>query len=488
MSARGPRPDHRVTFAALTVGVFAYSMLQNLVTPALHTVQTELHTTQSTVTWVVTAYLLSAAIMTPIMGRLGDIAGKKRVFVAAMALLTAGSLLAAVATSMTVMVTARVIQGVSGGVLPLSFGIIRDELPRDRVTGAVGVIASLSAVGAGVGTVLSGPIVSALGYHWLFWIPMIITAAGAIAAVLLVPESPVRSGERISWLPALLLSATLVALLVPLSEANAWGWGSVKVVGLLIAAVVLACGWVAAELRARTPLIDMNMMRLRAVWTNNLVALLIGFGLYATLAFLPQFVETPADAGYGFGASITEAGLMLLPLTAATFLVALCAGRLAQRLGAKSLVVAGSVIGVGATAMLAFAHSSQWEIYVATAIMGVGFGLTFSSMSGLIVAAVPPEQTGVASGMNANIRVIGGSIGAALMASIVTSHAGAGGLPTEAGYSTGFAILGVGLVLAAAAGLLIPTLKTVPPTGEHDAPHPQLGAVAAGTLVGDDGE
>jgi MFS family permease len=404
-------------------------------------------------------------------------------------LLTAGSLLAALATNMTVMIVARVIQGVSGGVLPLSFGIIRDEFPRDRVTGAVGVIASLSAVGAGVGTVLSGPIVSALDYHWLFWIPMILTAAGAVAAVVFVPESPVRSEGRISWLPAVLLSATLVALLVPLSEASSWGWGSAKVIGLLLASGVLAFAWVLAELRARTPLIDMTMMRRRAVWTNNLVALLIGFGLYATLAFLPQFVETPSGAGYGFTATITEAGLMLLPLTAAIFLVALVAGRLAERVGAKTLVVGGSLIGAVAAAMLAFAHGSEWEIYVATAIMGVGFGLTFASMSGLIVAAVPPEQTGVASGMNANIRVIGGSVGAALMASIVTSQLSGAGLPTESGYSTGFAILGIGLVLAALAGLLIPaTVRAVRPTSEHDASHPQLGAVAAGTLVGDDSE
>jgi MFS family permease len=260
------------------------------------------------------------------------------------------------------------------------------------------------------------------------------------------------------------------------------------VLGLLAAAVALGCAWVLSELRARTPLIDITMMRRPAVWTNNLVALLIGFGLYATLAFLPQFVETPTDAGYGFGASITEAGLMLLPLTAAIFVVALYAGRLARRVGAKTLVVAGSVIGVAATAMLAFAHSAPWEIYTATAIMGVGFGLTFASMSGLIVAAVPPEQTGVASGMNANIRVIGGSIGAALMASIVTSHVTSSGLPTEAGYTAGFAILGVGLILAALAGLMIPTLRTAPPTSDHDAPHPQLAVVAAGTLVGDESE
>jgi EmrB/QacA subfamily drug resistance transporter len=485
------RVHHQVTFAVLAAGVAAYALLQSLVTPVLTTVQAELHTTQSAVTWVLTAYLLSASIFTPIMGRIGDMVGKERMFVLTLVALAAGSLLAAVASSIGVMIVARVIQGIGGGVLPLAFGIVRDEFPKAKVTGAVGAIAALSAVGAGLGIVLAGPIVDALDYHWLFWIPMILTIAAAVAAVVFVPESPVRTPGRISWLPAILLSAWLVALLVALSEAPDWGWASGKVIGLLIAAVVLAAAWIASEMKAATPLIDMTMMRRTAVWTNNLVALLIGVGMYATFAFLPEFVQTPSVAGYGFGASITKSGLMLLPSSITMFAVAMVAGRLAHKLGGKILVVVGCMIGVASMAILAFAHSSEWEIYLSTAIMGVGFGLAFSAMSGLIVAAVPPEQTGVASGMNANIRTIGGSIGSALMASIVTSQIGASGLPKEAGYTGGFAMLAGGLVLAALAGMLIPALsgRPTPRAGtDAEAEHAELGLVAAGTLVGDESE
>ena len=157
-----------------------------------------------------------------------------------------------------------------------------------------------------------------------------------------------RAPGRISWLPAVLLSGWLVALLVALSEAPTWGWGSGKVLGLIAVAVVLAACWLAAELRATTPLIDMKMMRLTAVWTNNLVALLIGMGMYATFAFLPEFVQTPrAIAGYGFTASITKSGLMLLPSTVTMFCVGMFAGRLAHRYGGKALVVAGCLVGAG---------------------------------------------------------------------------------------------------------------------------------------------
>ena len=487
MAVGSRRAHHQLTFAVLSLGVAAFALLQSLVIPVLTTVQQQLHTTQGAATWVLTAYLLSASIMTPILGRVGDMIGKERVFVATLVALAAGSLLAAVASSIAVMIVARVIQGIGGGMIPVAFGIIRDEFPAGKVTGAVGALASLTAVGAGLGIVLAGPIVDLLGYRWLFWLPMILTVVAAVSAVLFVPESPVRTPGRISWRPAVLLSGWLVALLVALSEAPDWGWGSGRVIGLLAAAVVLAAGWILAELRAATPLIDMKMMRRTAVWTNNLVALLLGVGMYATFAFLPEFVQTPSAAGYGFGASITRSGLMLLPSAITMFVVGMFAGRLARLLGGKVLVIAGCLIGAVAMVILAFAHAHVWEIYLSSAIMGVGFGLAFSAMSALVVAAVPASQTGVASGMNANIRTIGGSIGAAAMASIVTSQLGPSGLPKESGYTTGFAAMAGGLLLAALAGLLIPSARGLRRmAGEPE--HAEMAIVAGGTVVGDKSE
>jgi len=481
------RAHYRVTFAVLSVGVAAFALLQSLVVPVLTTLQHQLHTSQGTATWVLTAYLLSASIMTPILGRVGDMIGKERVFVATLIALAAGSLLAALAPSIGVMIVARVIQGAGGGMIPVAFGIIRDEFPAEKVTGAVGALASLLAVGAGLGIVLAGPIVDLLDYHWLFWLPMILTVIAAVSAVLFVPESPVRTAGRISWLPAVLLSAWLVALLVALSEAPDWGWGSGRVIGLLAGAVVLAVGWMVAELRAATPLIDMKMMRRPGVWTNNLVALLIGMGMYATFAFLPEFVQTPTAAGYGFGASITRSGLMLLPSAVTMFAVGMFAGRLTRWAGGKVLVVAGCLTGAVAMAILASAHGHEGEIYLSSAIMGVGFGLAFSAMSALVVAAVPASQTGVASGMNANIRTIGGSIGAAAMASIVTSRLEPSGLPKESGYTIGFAVLAAALVLAALAGLLIPSARGLQRmAGEPE--HAELAMVPGGTIVGDKSE
>jgi MFS family permease len=443
------------------------------------------------VTWVLTAYLLSASVCTPILGRIGDMIGKKKVLVAELVTLALGSFLAALATSISVMIVARVIQGVGGGVIPLAFGIIRDEFPRDKVAGAVGAIASLLAVGGGLGLVLAGPIVELLDYHWLFWIPGVAMAGSAIATRYLVPESPVRTPGRISWLAAVLLSAWLVAVLVAVSQAPAWGWSSGWVLGLLAVSVVLAAGWITVELRSRQPLIDMRMMRIPAVWATNLVALLFGFGMYSILAFLPEFVQTPTSAGYGFSASITESGLIVLPMSASLFLFGVLSGRLASRFSAKAVLVFGSALSVLPLLIMAFAHARIWEVAVATLLLGAGFGLAFSAMSNIIVDSVPSSQTGVASGMNANIRTIGGSVGAAVMASVITSGVLADGVPKESGYTAGFAMLAGALLLAALAGLLIPPLRGARDSHQQEQAamsHPELAIVAGGTLVGNEPE
>jgi EmrB/QacA subfamily drug resistance transporter len=457
MTTAPTRTRYQATFVVLAAAVAGYALLQSLVIPVLPTIQAGLHTSQNTVTWVLTAYLVSASIFTPIIGRLGDMWGKERMLVAALIALTAGSVLAALAGSVGVMIIARVIQGIGGGVLPLAFGIIRDEFPVRKVAGAVGVIAALAAAGAGLGIVLAGPIVEALDYHWLFWIPAIILGIATVAARLVVPESPVRAPGRLSWGAAVLLSGWLVALLVPISEAPSWGWGSARVLGLLVLAAALAVAWFVVESRSSHPLVDMRMMRMPVVWSTNLVALLFGVGMYATFAFLPEFLQTPASAGYGFGLSITRSGLILLPSSVAMFALGVASGRLTARLGAKVVLLAGALISIIPFVLLTVAHDHQWQIVLAMVLQGVGFGMAFAAMSNLIVQGVPAEQTGVASGMNANIRTIGGSIGAAIMSSIVTSTAHAGGLPRQAGYTHGFALLTGAAIAAALAAVLVPS-------------------------------
>jgi len=453
------RTPYQLTFGILAVAVGSFALMQSMTVPVLPMIEAKFETDQSTVTWVLTAYLLSASVFTPIIGRLGDAVGKHRMLVLSMVFLTLGSFVAAIAPTIGVLIFGRVLTGVGGGVLPIAFGIVRDEFPQAKVAGAAGFISSLMAVGFGTGIVIAGPITDTIGFRALFWIPFGVTLVAAVAAWLFVPESPVRTPGRIPMLPAVLMAGWLVALLLGLSQAPKWGWTSPEVLGLIAAAAVLLAVWVWVENREEVPLIDMRMMRLRGVWTVNLVALLVGFCMYAMFGFLPQFLQTPESTGYGLGATTAVSGYLILPHAVASFVCGLAAAPLARRIGAKGVVVLGGVVGAVGIATLVLMHDAHWQILVVNAVMGFGMGVIFSSLAPLILSAVPAHQSGVASGMNANIRTIGGCIGTAVMSTIVTSHTAATGLPEESAYMTGFVVLAVVMLLAAVAGLLVPSVR-----------------------------
>ncbi|MEU0095070.1 MFS transporter [Kribbella sp. NPDC006257] len=460
----------RLTLAVLATVVAAFSMLQSLVTPALPLIQRDLHTTPSMVTWVFTALLLSVSVATPLLGRVGDMVGKERTLLIGLVALAIGCLLAAVAPNIGVLIGARAIQGLGGAVFPLSFGIIRDEFPAERVPSVVGLVSAVIAAGGGLGIVLAGPIVEALGWRWLFWIPMIIVTLATVMVRRYVPESPNRVPGRIDWLAAAMLSGWLIALLLPLSAGRSWGWGSARTIGLFVAAVVLLVGWITVELRSRNPLIDMRMMRLPAVWTTNLVALLFGAAMFAVYAFVPQFMQIPTAAGFGFGSSVTQAGLLMLPMLVTMAVTGSLSGPMTPYFGAKAQVVLGSALSLVASLAFAEYHDDPWQVALSTALFGIGLGLAYASMTSLIVQNVPREQTGAATGMNANIRTIGGSIGTAVASSIITGHLQPSGLPAESGFTDTFLLLSGFSAAAVLLALAIPAARRT----KYAAPDPVL--------------
>ncbi len=445
-----------MTFALLAAAGVTYALLQSLVAPALPDIQHALHTTVNAVSWVLTAYLLSASIATPVIGRLGDMYGKERLLVVVLVLFCIATVITAIATSLAVLLVGRVIQGAAGGIFPLAFGIIRDEFPRERVAGGIGLMSALLGVGGGAGVVLAGPIVDHLSYHWLFWLPLIPMVACTVAVYLFVPESPVRVPGRVNWPGALLMSAGLAAVLVAVSESPVWHWLAVKTLALLVAGIALLAAWVRTEASAGSPLVDMKMMRIRGVWTTNAVAFLLGFGMYASFILLPELVETPARVGYGFGASVTGAGLFLLPSTIAMLVVGAQTGRLEKRFGSKPPLLAGALVCTTSYVVLALARTERWEIYVAALLLGAGIGLAFAAMVNLIIENVGPAQTGVATGMNTVTRTVGGAFGGSATASILAGTVGASGYPSAHGYTVAFGWCAGALVLGIVLGLAIP--------------------------------
>jgi EmrB/QacA subfamily drug resistance transporter len=442
--------------ALLVTAVGSYALLQSLVAPALPQLQRAFHASAGGVSWVVTGYLLSAAVATPLIGRLGDMYGKARVLTIVLGALSVGTAVSALASSLLVMVAGRVIQGAAGGLLPLSYGILRDEFPRERVAGGVGLISSVMGFGGVVGIVVAGPIIGALSYHFLFWLPLVPLLGATIAVRFVVPESPVRIATRANWVGAALMATGLAAILLAVSEAGRWQWSSARTIACIAVGIVLLLLWVDSESRSSHPLVDMRMLRMRGVWTTNVVAFLAGFGMWASFILLPQFVQAPSRVGYGFSASVAGTGLFQLPGVLGMVVFGWQSGRIDKAFGSRVVLVCGSATALGGFALLTFAHAAPWEFYVGALLLGLGAALTFAAMANLLIEAVGPEQTGVATGMNSLIRTVGGAFGGAIVATMLTSSVGASGYPAVRSFTAGFGVCALAAGVSVAIALLVP--------------------------------
>ena len=468
------RQHYGITFAVLALAGAAYALLQSAVAPALPVIQEELNASESATAWVFTGYLLSASVLTPIVGRLGDMFGKERTLIVSLVVLCIGVLMAALAKSIEMLIIARVVQGSGGAIFPLAFGIIRDEFPREKAAWGIAMISAILGIGGGLGIVLAGPIISAFDYHWLFWFPLVAVVTATVATIFFVPESPVKSPGKVDWAGAALLSTWLVLLLLGISQTSSWGWGDPRVYALIGASLVVLAIWIRFEARAHEPLVDMAVMRIRSVWTVNAAAFLVGAGMYSSFILIPEFTETATSSGYGFGASVTQAGLFLLPCTVMMMIVSPIAGWLAGRIGSRVTLIAGSFVTTLSFAMMAVAHTQQFDMYVATGLLGAGIGLAFASLANLIVEAVPPEQTAVATGMNTVMRTLGGSVGGQVGASLIAGTVvGAAAVPTESGFTLAFLFAAGACLLATLASLAVPKRNS----GNSEALQP---AVATG--------
>ena len=479
MTSKSIKRSHpNVTLAVLSLSGLAYAVLSSAVVPALPTMQHQLHTTETGIAWLLTAYLLAASVGTAIIGRLGDMYGKERLLLWTLGILAAGTLMAALSSSLSLLIVARFIQGAGGGIFPLAFGITRDEFPREKVPGSIGLLSAILGVGAGAGIVLSGVIIQHLNYHWLFWLPLVATLVAAWATWKYIPESPVRVPGRINWLSAALMTIGISAVLLAVSETTTWGWGGARTIGLAFAGLAFMAAWIAVEVRSRAPLIDMAMMRVRGVWTSNAAAFLLGAGMYASFIVFPQFAQLPKSTGFGFGASVVVSGLYLLPSTIGMTIFGLRAGAISARFGSRAALLMGTLCTCASFALLAVAHRHPYELLIAAGLLGVGIGLAFAALGNLVVQAVPRHQTGVASGMNTVMRTLGGALGGQLSATFIAGHV-AHGFPTVTGFTETFLMATGFLALCLLAGLLVPRPGSEPVVVEASRGEAARNAAAA---------
>jgi EmrB/QacA subfamily drug resistance transporter len=456
-----PRQHYGITLALLTVAGISFAVMQTLVVPALPFFQREFDTTPSWATWIATGFLLSSSVLTPILGKLGDSYGKKRMLVIALGIFGLASLGAAAAWNLPSLIFFRVVQGAGAAVFPLSFGIIRDEFPPEKIGLGIGTVSSVFGVGGGVGLVLSGVIIEHLTWHWLFLIGAVPVLASTVLLAMYVPESPVKFPTKPDYRGGAALSLALGTLLVALSEGTNWGWTSAGVLGLLASSAALFTIWTSIERNVPEPLVDLRTFARREMAATNVTTLVMGFSMFSTFILLPNFVQVPlglppdvwSRLDYGFGASPVEVGLFFVPSSVAMMVAGPFAGALGTRVGNHVTLRIGISFLVLALVLLATWHDAPWTIYAWMVFMGIGLAFSFASLGTLVIEYSPPGETGVASGMNTIMRTIGAALGSQVAAAIISANTLAGTeIPVERGFTLAFAISAAGALVA-----LLPT-------------------------------
>ncbi|MEU0455702.1 MFS transporter [Streptomyces sp. NPDC006129] len=449
----------RLTVPALAYGGILMAVMQTVVVPLLPDLPRLTGAPAGTVSWMVTATLLSGAVLTPVLGRAGDMYGKRRVLMAALALMTLGSLLCALTSDIALLIAARTLSGAAAAVVPLSISILRDELPPERRGSAVALMSSTVGIGAALGLPLAAVIVQYADWHTMFWVTSALGAAGVTLVWWAVRESPVREPGRFDVPGTLGLAAGLVCLLLGVSQGGQWGWGSPRVTGLFAAAAVVLALWSWQQLRAEQPLVDLRLVARPRVGLSHGAALLAGFAFYANTLVTAQLVQAPEATGYGLGLSIVATGLCLLPSGIVMLLLSPVSARISAARGPRvTLALGAAVIAAGYAVRIADSRD-LWMIIAGATVVATGTTLAYSALPTLILRAVPAGQTASANGVNVLMRTIGQAGSSAAVAAVLVHHTGLVGgvpVPTLHGYQLAFAMAGAVALLAAATALCIP--------------------------------
>ncbi|CAB4936847.1 MAG: MFS transporter [Actinobacteria bacterium] len=439
----------------LALAVTTLSLLQSLVVPMLPVIAEQLGVGAGAAGWVLTANLLAAAVLTPVIGRLGDTLGERRVVLGVLVVISVGTLLAVLTTSLPLLLVARVLQGASYGLFPLSISILRRELPAARLTVAMSIVSSTLAVGGVIGLVVTGLLTSDGGdYHRPFWLGLGIALVALALAAWALPDRPASATGGVDWWGAVVLGAGLVLLLLPLSQGHTWGWGSPGTIGCLVGAVVVLAGWVVLQRRRTHPLVRPQLLTDRRMLVPNIAGLMTGFGLFASFLAVTQFVQVPAAAGYGFGASTLEAAVVyLLPGGVAGIVLAPFAGQVVARIGGLTTLLIGAGSGLVGFTLFATARATPWVVVLVGLLTQLAVTVAFAALPALVVQAVEPAETGVANGVNSITRSVGSALASALIITVVAGSADATGLPSSGSFTV-VAILGGGSALVTAAAAL----------------------------------
>ncbi|KLN71314.1 MFS transporter [Rhodococcus qingshengii] len=491
------RRSSRLITAILCLSGTVVALQQTMVIPLLPDFPKILGVSADDASWLVTVTLLTSAVATPIVSRLADMFGKRRMMLISMTMIVAGSLVAAIGGNFVALLIGRGLQGFAISMIPVGISIMRDELPKEKVASATALMSATLGIGSALGLPLSGLIFEHLGWPAIFWLSAIVGVLLIIAVAVVVPESSVRTRGKFDFLGAVMLSTALTAILLAISKGARWGWTSELTLLMFVIGIVTLALWFPYELRVTQPMVDLRTSAKRPVLLTNVASILVGFSMYANNLSTTQQLQMPKISGYGFELGVMAAGLCMIPAGLAMVFFAPVSANITKRFGAKiTLIVGGTVLALAYIARV-FLTGSIALIIISAAVVSIGTAIAYSAMPMLIMRSVPITETASANGLNSLLRSVGTSTSSAVVAAMLTSMvipSGPGeGLPSIDAFKNIFWLAALAAVAAAAAAAFIPrrgakpeaALRPVTPEGFElpDAAVSETEIVVAGRVI-----
>jgi len=461
------RPIERsLSFAGLVVlaiGSLDIGLEQSLVLPALPALAHEYEASLIATSWVATGYLLAAVVANPLLGRLGDVFGRRQMLLVALGAFTIGGLTCALAGSIDLVIAGRIVQGTGAATGALTLGILRDATSPERLARCIGMVTGGIAAGGAIGWVLSGLLVDNISTQAIFWFLAGLSLMLMAGTLAFVPESPERKHVPIDVVGAVLLGSGLAALLLAISKGNSWRWDSARVLALFATSAVLLAGFALVESRVREPLVDLAVVARRPFANANACVFTAGYASFVVMIVVPQIAAMPESSGYGLGYSTTQTGLLLMPMAVVAMAASWVAGRSVDRIGPRALMAMGSATGLAGYIILAVAHNDAAEIAVFGALVGVTFGFALTAIWAVVICSATTDKASVAAGVNGVVRMTGAAIATAVASAAITGAGLAGLFPAEAGFTRALVTGAIACAAGILASLLLPARSSRAP-------------------------
>ncbi|WP_329274455.1 MFS transporter [Streptomyces sp. NBC_00691] len=470
MSTALIRPQARLLVPALLFIALVVAAVASLGTPLITSVATTFHVSLDSAQWTLTIALLSGAVATPVLGRLGAGPHRRTTILATLAIVVVGSALTVLPLPFTWLLVGRAAQGVGLGLTALMMGVARDHLPEESGATTIALISVVSIIGAGVGYPLAALLAEFGGLRAAYGLGLLVTALAFVTAWRSMPAAPQGRTARVNVAGALVLTGGLLLALLLAGERGLWSRHLALAVALAITAVLLLCGWTVSELRTKNPLVDVRAVRHPAVAGANIAMFVGGSGMYLLLTLITRYAQTPRDAGYGFGLTTFAAGLVLIPFSVLGFVAGKLTPRVRARIDGPLLLAGSAAIVGGGFVLFATARSSVAELLAAMGVLGFGVGSFSAAMPGVILAVTPKSETSSAMSFNYVVRSVGYSLGSAIGGLVLAAGTAAGRLfPDDDAYTTAALVGVVAMAITTMAGLALARRPEAPsitaPTG-----------------------